>query len=735
MGPASREEWDTEVRRELTRLILPATVVSGTLFIWITELAGWPPDVILLGPALILLSFAVWALLDHSFRVARWLLVLGILGVCLSTVVFLPPTTAGALLVLPTGLAALSLGSRAGLLVAALASVIVLAGDRLLSLAESPADGAALPLIWGIAALGWIFTRRTERMVEPLRASYEETHTLLVEARGQRVELKQVQEDLVQANIQLARLSERLTNMYQVAEAARRIKEEFVANVSHELRTPLNMVIGFSEMITQAPHAYGVELPTTLLADVAVIQRNSEHLARLVDDVLDLAQMEAGQMAVSKEWVSLREIVEAAVVAVEPLFQSRGLNLGVDVPEDLPLVFGDRTRIRQVVLNLLSNAGRFTEQGGARVRVRKEGAELITSIADSGPGISPENQTHIFEPFHQADGSIRRRFGGTGLGLSISRRFIELHGGRMWLESQPGAGSTFFFSLPLQAAPSDPEGETRWLAAVKPYEPRTRPWKAPAPRLLPRFVVLESGDVLQRLLRRYLGDAEVTSVSTVDQAVEEVRRLPAQALIVNDPALEHAGERLHRAASLPYQTLTITCWVPGEQEAAERLGVVRYLVKPVSREALLAALDALGRPIRTVLVVDDEPEVVQLFGRVLTSAGRGYRVLRAVDGERALALLRERQPDVVLLDLLMPGLDGHTVLREKSLDPRTHDIPVVAVSAQDPVGDSVVSNLLTVTQSGGLSLRDLLTCIQTLSETLAPARRSGDRAHPGDRSG
>ncbi|MDI7276469.1 MAG: ATP-binding protein, partial [Anaerolineae bacterium] len=503
----------------------------------------------------------------------------------------------------------------------------------------------------------------------------------------------------------------------------RRAKEEFVANVSHELRTPLNMIIGFSEMITRAPRVYGGDLPPKLLADIEIILTSSRHLASLVDDVLDLSQVDAGRMALRREPMSIAESVRAAAIAVTPLFESKGLWLEVDVPEGLPQLYCDTVRVRQVILNLLSNAGRYTDQGGARLQVRHEEDELIVSVSDTGPGISPQDQERIFEPFSQLDGSLRRRHGGTGLGLAISKRFVELHGGRMWFESEVGKGTTFSFSLPVgQSRSAHPAGISRWFSPYHEYEPRTRPSRAPRARLAPRFVVLEPGDTLQRLLSRYHEGAEIVPVRTIDEAIQEASRLPAQALIVNDhsPA---ASADLERVADLPYGTPLIRCWLPGRKEAAEQLGLVRYLVKPVSPEALLEALDGLGRPVRSVLVVDDEPEALQLYGRILASADRGYHVLRALTAQRALMLLRERRPDVVLLDLIMPGVDGYALLREKSQDPATASIPVVAVTAQDPARGPIAANFLTIARSGGLHLQDVLNAVEAISELLAPPDR------------
>jgi CheY-like chemotaxis protein len=183
--------------------------------------------------------------------------------------------------------------------------------------------------------------------------------------------------------------------------------------------------------------------------------------------------------------------------------------------------------------------------------------------------------------------------------------------------------------------------------------------------------------------------------------------------------------------NLPYGTPAVAYWVPGEDEAAQRLGVVRYLVKPVTRKTLLSTLEGLGDGVESVLLVDDKPEVLQLFARMLSSAQRNYRVLRATSGQQALSMLRERQPDVMILDLIMPGKDGFQVLREKSQDPSIREIPVIVVSAKDPTGEPIVSDTLTVTRSGGLSVRDLLACTQAISEVLAASVRSGDRGQQG----
>ncbi len=636
-------------------------------------------------------------------------------------------------------LASVLVGSLAGLAVelALILAVVWLGHPSMLGPWPPALTYAIVGTGAGGIVLGWACSRT---LIEAARFSMSYCADVVrdaEEARAQRLELKQVQEDLMQANQELARLSERLRSMYQIAEQARRAKEEFVCNVRAKLRTPLNMIIGFSEMIPKLSQVYGTKLPPALLSDIAAIRRNSQHLSQLIDDVLDLSQIESGRMALSKEWVSVGEIIEEASTAVRALFDSKGLYLESEIGADLPEVFCDSTRIRQVILNLLSNAGRFTESGGVRVQAWREGREVIISVRDTGPGIPQQDQERIFQPFQQLDSSIRRRHGGSGLGLSISRHLVELHGGRMWLESEVGVGTTFFLSLPVETpvpvAVAGADEARRWFSPYGEWEfrQRTRPFKAPAPSVPPRFVLLEEGRTARSLLSRHLQGAEIVTVRTMEEAVAELRRSPARALIINAPPSAGRWPGDDGYADIPYGTPTLRCWLPGEDEAARRLGVVSYLVKPITGDALLSAIEALGEGVDNVLVVDDEPEALQLFARMLALAPRGYRVLQAPSGERALELLRERRPDCMLLDLAMPGMDGYQVLVEKSRDESIRSIPVIVISARDPTGEAIVSQALTVTRSGGLSVRDLLTCIETLSEMLAPMPRPAGRAQPG----
>jgi signal transduction histidine kinase len=248
--------------------------------------------------------------------------------------------------------------------------------------------------------------------------------------------------------IQNARLFREIEEKGRQVEEASRHKSQFLANMSHELRTPLNAVLGYTKLILN--NIYG-QVPEKIHDVLQRVEQSGRHLLGLINDVLDLSKMEAGQFTLSLEDYSMKHVVQTARSAMEPLAAEKKLALKVTVPPDLPLAKGDPRRVTQVLLNLMGNAIKFTEAGEVRVEVTASGGNFIAAVADTGPGISPADQEKIFEEFQQVDSSSTRKKGGTGLGLSIAKRIIELHGGRIWVESNPGEGSTFWFTLPIRA--------------------------------------------------------------------------------------------------------------------------------------------------------------------------------------------------------------------------------------------------------------------------------------------
>jgi signal transduction histidine kinase/CheY-like chemotaxis protein len=723
-----------ELMQSTLRNLIIATGIIFLLYC-ITAPIAWPeliiPIIFIISPvAIVTCIFSLW-LLPKRFVLAQVVWYLGLAGIILLALYVMQRPEIVLLFALLPFMVVVTMGWVSGLFAECLVIILAIWISRTSFFIPIPANYPMLLTIGGAITglVGWAGVHQLLTMTYWSLYYSVQSRENLEKARDTLLELKQVQEDLIHANQELARLSDRLKVMYQVAEEARQAKEQFVANVSHELRTPLNMIIGYSEMITRSPHIYNADLHPALLADIATIKRNSEHLAKLVNDVLDLSQVDAGRMALSKEWVYLQEVIKTAVTTVRALFEAKGLFLETEISPDLPAVFCDGTRIRQVVLNLLTNASRFTERGGICVQAVQEEGDIVVRVTDTGPGINPEDQKKLFEPFQQLDASIRRRYGGSGLGLSISKRFVEMHGGKMWLKSEVGVGTTFFFSLPVAVPEPDLIGKddvSRWFGAYTSYETRSRPFKAPIHKPAPRFLLLEKGDALLGRFRRYMNLAEITPVKDLKEAVEELNHSPARALIINTPLAGDVDVSINSLKELPYGTPAFTCWVPGEENAAKRLGVMSYLIKPVTGEELISALEGIGVEIESVLLVDDEQEVLRLFSRLLASSKPHYHVLRATNGQRALRLLKQRKPSVMVLDLVMSGMDGFQVLREKHQDPSIRDIPVIVVSSKDPTGEPIVSDTLTVTCGGGLSMRYLLACIQAVSEILSPSAQPAD---------
>jgi signal transduction histidine kinase/DNA-binding response OmpR family regulator len=708
--------------------VLGTMIPIGPILVFIAQ--PQPSPMPFLGLFLITWAviFCAWWLKRAHYLAGCWTLVLGCLVIVELLTSWAGVKPAAYLLGLPVGLAALTIGLPGGVLLAFITTFLSFSlPDTFLPLGIEERAMVATS-VWGTVWLIWLTTRPLLTAIQWSWSAYREGQFAVEKASESNLRLQQTLADLADANLQLTRLNQIAQGLRYAAEDARRTKEQFVARVSHELRTPLNMIIGFCEMIIKAPQTYASNLPSALLADLTVVYRNSQHLSKLIDDVLDLSQIEAGHMPLVKERVHLRNIIESAMIAVQPLFNPKGLYLRMECSDELPSIYCDPTRVREVILNLLSNAGRFTEQGGVVVRAWQAGTYVVISVTDTGPGISAADMERIFRPFEQLDGSIRRRHGGSGLGLSISKDLVELHEGRMWLESTLGVGTTFFFQLPIDSNPIAEDGPFRWLTADWEFRQRTHPSLAPQPVIHPRLVVVENGITLPRLLSRYIEDKEVIPVANLTEAIDELRETPAQALLINTPSISSTLRQVQEIARLPAGTPTIICSIPGTEGSNRVPGVAGYLIKPVTQEQLLTTLDHLHITGNRILVVDDEPEASRLYLRMLAGAGRTHEILRATDGQQALNILRVQRPDAVLLDLVMPEMDGFRFLEAKNEDPSLRAIPVVIISARDPNGQPIITNGLAVTQEGGLSTAQFMESVSALCRILSPGGLPADQA-------
>jgi CheY-like chemotaxis protein len=383
-------------------------------------------------------------------------------------------------------------------------------------------------------------------------------------------------------------------------------------------------------------------------------------------------------------------------------------------------VFVDTARIRQVLLNLLNNSLRFTEQGGVTIRVGREDEHVLVCVQDTGPGIASEDLGRIFEPFQQIKQGQWRRREGAGLGLSISRRFIELHGGRMWAESQLGQGSRFFFTLP--------SSETTPASLTQGRTTEDRYWQLLEKRAQGERLLLalspqpDAGDIIAQ----YAQGFQVMATPDRDQVPEQVSQLLPSALLIDRG--ERAGERIERMLTeLPYDLPVISFPFPGSPTHPGRLpeGVTDYLVKPIQRRQLLDALTELGPEIRRLLVVDDDPAMIRFVARILAGTGdetapQGcYELATAFSGAEALAALHASRPDAVLLDLMLPDLDGWQVLEQL----RKEHIPVVLVTAYDypQTRQDGLREVMQITMRRPLSRQELGEVLQHLLSAIRPS--------------
>ena len=298
--------------------------------------------------------------------------------------------------------------------------------------------------------LSWLVMRPMRQAAESALAGWEQSREHLAETRERRMELSRALRALEEATYRIERTNNELVIAQHQAEQAKSLQNRFTATVSHELRGPLNVIVGFTQLMALSPESYDVELPACYRSDIYTIYRNSRHLAALVDDILDLSQVEAYRLSLVREPVDLStDVVQDAVRAIEPLVRRKGLYLRQEIDEGTPSILADPVRMRQVMLNLLANAVRFTDEGGITVSLQRSDDQVKVSVTDTGHGIPAEHMDELFVEFHQIQPTATREARGTGLGLAISKHLVELHGGRMWADSAEGQGTTFSFTLPL----------------------------------------------------------------------------------------------------------------------------------------------------------------------------------------------------------------------------------------------------------------------------------------------
>ena len=486
-------------------------------------------------------------------------------------------------------------------------------------------------------------------------------------------------------------------------EEASRHKSEFLANMSHELRTPMNAIIGFTRLVMRrskdvlAPRQY---------ENLEKILMSAAHLLSLINDILDLAKIEAGRIEIYPVEFALGPVLAECLHTVEPMLKSEHVRLGQEVEADLPTLVTDRDKVKQILMNLLSNAVKFTHIGTITVCAHSRNGTIILTVADTGIGIPAEALERIFEEFRQVDSSTTREYGGTGLGLAISQQFAHLMGGEITVQSTIGGGSTFTLTLPQRYRSAVPTASMMDIPAR--VKPTVMPEKAPV------VLAIDDDPNVIYLLQENLTEAgyEVVGAMHGTEGLQKARQLKPFVILL-DILMPHKDgwQVLHELKTdaatrdIPVVLLSIV----DQKDLGSRLGAFDYLLKPFDREAILAVLRRLSPAHHRLLVVDDDPYVVDLVHQLL--ADQPYEIEAASDGQAALEAIARFQPDVILLDLLMPRLDGFGVLSYLQHTPRYRDIPVIVLTAKTCTAEEQAllhARVRTVLQKQGLERDGLL---------------------------
>ncbi len=453
----------------------------------------------------------------------------------------------------------------------------------------------------------------------------------------------------------------------RLAEEAGRLKTRFLSTVSHELRTPLNLIVGLSELMLREE----AEGKHPAREDLERIHGNAQHLGFLIRDVLDLASSDAGQLRLSLERLDLLDVFQTVTATGKQLADNKGLTWNVNLTPERPRVLGDRIRLRQVALNLISNAVKFTQQGAVTFSVEADaaGGQVTISVSDTGLGIPPEEQALIFDEFRQSERTTSRGYGGLGLGLAISKHLVELHGGQIGVRSSgiEGEGATFYFTLPV-------------LAELPAVEALALP--------LGKSVLLLAGqtaaaDKVSRYLREQGFEVVTQAVENNPNWRARLAEFLPEAILFDQRLVAEQGWEIVRSlkedsAARDVPIVFYSLSAEGENGSLFELD---YRTKPLNPEQVARMLTS-GLSPHVILIVDDDPYILDLHTRLVNSQLPACRVIQARHGRQALEILNSSPPDLVLLDLMMPEVDGFGVLEAMRASEALRDIPVIVLTAK-----------------------------------------------------
>jgi len=543
-----------------------------------------------------------------------------------------------------------------------------------------PADAGPVTEEGLVRVADALLASRGESPLAEVRLQNEELMRTLDELRDRQDELLRLNTELEDTNRGVLALYAELDDKATELSRANQLKARFLSGLGHEFRTPLNSIMALADLLVERTDG---DLTSEQERQVEYIRQGADSLSALVNDLLDLAKIEAGKTVVHPQPFSLADLLGALRGMIKPLAVNEQVELVIEEPDPaLPHLVSDDAKIAQILRNFLSNALKFTERGEIRLRVTAadDGASAVFSVSDTGVGIDPADQQRIFEEYAQVEGK-RHAQPGTGLGLPISRHLAELLGGRVELQSEPGKGSVFTAVIPWRYT-GPAAGAAKPRPAAGAAKPRPAAGDAPADVL-----VVEDDEATTLVYTQYFRDSgyRLLTASTLEEARTVLRQTRPVAILLD--LLIGEGDSWWFLADVKSDPATrdipvIITSVLEEQAKGLALGADDYCVKPVDRSWLLGMLQSLGarRPVETMLIIDDEQVARYILKGHL--AGSSYRVLEASDGEEGLDIAVRRQPDVIFLDLMMPRMNGFEVLHRLKELPETRDIPVIISTAR-----------------------------------------------------
>jgi signal transduction histidine kinase/DNA-binding response OmpR family regulator len=513
------------------------------------------------------------------------------------------------------------------------------------------------------------------------------------------------------------------------AEEANRTKSEFLANMSHELRTPLNAIIGYSEILEEDAVDQGQD---SLINDIKKIRNAGKHLLSLINDVLDLAKIESGKVDLYLESFDVSKMVKDVVDTLQPTCEKNNNKMVVNCPDNIGLMRSDFTKVRQSLFNLLSNASKFTHNGEVKLTVNQEVFQAKTGetqkflhfeVKDSGIGMKPEHCKKLFQAFSQADSSTTRKYGGTGLGLAITQNFINMMGGEVVVESVYGVGSTFTLKLPQiarQVASKNEEFDESTATAssilVNPLHTKT-------------VLVIDDSHHDRKFLHRYLTGEGYNVVMAVNgkQGLQMAKEIVPDMITLDVMMPEMDGwETLVALKNDPFlvNIPVIMSSIIEDRHLAQTLGAVDYLAKPVDKTRLLNVVDKhIARSARgPILVIEDDPDTLEITCDLLVQAG--WSIQAAENSIEAVEIIEKSPPILILLDLMMPGMDGFEVIKKLRYHPQWQLIPIIVITSVE-LSTSEYAQLSkqvqNIFQKGKYELQDLLNEVnEVISSSLIP---------------